>query len=151
MNGLAEVLGGTLYPEIHGFVHFKEVEDGTEVYVNVSGLPPFSRDNDLKVGPFGFHIHDGESCEKGTTENPFPKSGNHYNPDNQPHGNHAGDFPVLFSNNGVSKMCFFTDRFKPCDIIEKTVIIHESPDDYVTQPSGGSGRKIACGIIKESE
>lgn len=66
----------------------------------------------------------------------------------QPHGNHAGDFPVLFSNNGSSRMSFFTSKFKVADIIGRSVIIHESPDDYRTQPAGNSGRKLACGVIR---
>lgn len=150
VNGMAEVFGGTIYPDIHGFVYFKEVEDGTEVYVNVSGLPAFSRDNNTKVAPFGFHIHDGANCDEGTNNNPFPNSGEHYNPDNQLHGNHIGDFPVIFSNKGISKMCFFTDRFKPNDILNKLIVIHQSPDDYTNQPSGNSGKKIACGVIKKT-
>ena len=44
-------------------------------------------------------------------------------------------------------MTFFTDKFKVADIIGKSVMIHESPDDYKTQPAGGSGRKLACGVI----
>jgi len=151
LNAIAEVSGGKIYKNIHGFVYFKEVEDGTEVYINISGLPPFSRESDVNVGPFGFHIHDGQNCEEGTDDNPFPNVGMHYNPDSQPHGNHAGDFPVIFSNNGLCKMCFFTDRFKPKDILDKVIIIHQSPDDYITQPSGNSGKKIACGKIKKTE
>jgi Cu-Zn family superoxide dismutase len=27
------------------------------------------------------------------------------------------------------------------------VIIHDSPDDFTTQPSGNAGNKIACGVI----
>ena len=45
-------------------------------------------------------------------------------------------------------MCFFTDKFKPKDIIGRAVIIHQNPDDYRSQPSGNSGKRIACGIIK---
>lgn len=45
-------------------------------------------------------------------------------------------------------MTFFTDKFDVEDIIGKTVIIHESPDDYRTQPAGNSGRRLACGVIK---
>lgn len=26
-------------------------------------------------------------------------------------------------------------------------IIHEKPDDHVSQPNGGAGARIACGII----
>lgn len=151
INAIAEISGGTIYPDIHGFVYFKEADDGTEVYINISNLPLFSRKDGVNIGPFGFHIHNGQSCNEGTDENPFPDVGMHYNPDNQPHGNHAGDFPVLFSNSGISKMCFFTNRFKPADILNKAVVIHESPDDYISQPSGNSGKMIACGIIKKSK
>ena len=44
-----------------------------------------------------------------------------------------------------------TDKFKIEDIIGKTVIIHDMPDDFKTQPSGNSGKKIACGIIENSK
>jgi Cu-Zn family superoxide dismutase len=65
-----------------------------------------------------------------------------------PHGNHAGDFPVLFSNHGVARMCFFTDKFTVQDVLGKMLVIHENPDDYRTQPAGDSGRRLACGEIK---
>lgn len=65
-----------------------------------------------------------------------------------PHGNHAGDFPVLFSNNGRAFMCFFTDRFRVRDIVGKAVIIHQNPDDYRSQPSGNAGKRLACGVIR---
>jgi Cu-Zn family superoxide dismutase len=50
---------------------------------------------------------------------------------------------------GTAVMIFFTNRFKPADVVGKTVIIHESPDDGTTQPSGNSGRRLACGEILE--
>ncbi|SHH90039.1 Copper/zinc superoxide dismutase (SODC) [Clostridium grantii DSM 8605] len=75
-------------------------------------------------------------------------AGGHWNPKNQPHGNHAGDLPVLFSNNGVAIMSFFTDKFKVAGIINKAIIIHESPDDYTSQPSGNAGKRLACGLIQ---
>ena len=45
-------------------------------------------------------------------------------------------------------MSFFTNKFKVNDIIGKSVIIHENPDDYRSQPSGNSGKRLACGVIK---
>jgi Cu-Zn family superoxide dismutase len=27
------------------------------------------------------------------------------------------------------------------------IVIHESPDDYVTGPTGNAGARIACGVI----
>ena len=44
---------------------------------------------------------------------------------------------------------FITDRFRLRDVIGRSVIIHENPDDYRTQPSGNSGRRIACGVIRK--
>lgn len=147
----AHIKGGPLAPNLEGYVYFKDVSDGVEVYVEVVGLPEFKSDSDNspQVGPHGFHIHEVGNCEVVDKDNPFPYAKGHWNPTNQPHGNHAGDFPVLFSNNGVSKMSFFTNKFKVQDIIGKSVIIHESPDDYKTQPSGASGRRLGCGIIEE--
>jgi Cu-Zn family superoxide dismutase len=46
-------------------------------------------------------------------------------------------------------MRFFTDKFKVSDILGKTVIIHQNPDDYRTQPTGASGKRLACGVIRE--
>ena len=40
-------------------------------------------------------------------------------------------------------------RFTVEEIVGKTVIIHSNADDFTTQPSGNSGEKIACGIIKK--
>ena len=45
-------------------------------------------------------------------------------------------------------MCVLVNKFKIKDIIGKVVIIHDSPDDFTTNPSGNSGKKIACGKIK---
>ena len=45
-------------------------------------------------------------------------------------------------------MSVLINKFKIKDIIGKVIIIHDMPDDFTTQPSGNSGTKIACGIIK---
>jgi Cu-Zn family superoxide dismutase len=130
-------------------VGFYDIVGGTMVFAQIYGLPEYkpSVNGAAQVGPFGFHIHENSSCEVGDHQNPFTAAGGHWNPFNQPHGNHAGDFPVLFSNNGYSYMSFFTSKFKPQDVIGKAVLIHESPDDYRTQPAGNSGKRIGCGLI----
>jgi len=123
---------------------------GTNVYVEISGLPPYTpaTNNSNPIGPHGFHIHQNGTCEVGDPTNPFQAAGGHWNPSNEPHGNHAGDFPVLFSNNGVAIMWFFTNKFTVEQAIGKAVIIHESPDDYRSQPAGDAGRRLACGVIR---
>ncbi|PPK45941.1 Cu-Zn family superoxide dismutase [Clostridium algidicarnis DSM 15099] len=145
----AIIKGGPFAPNIKGYMHFTDVPYGTNVCVKVTGLPEYKKaeGNKSPIGPHGFHIHEFGNCEVGDKNDPFKSVGGHWNPYNQPHGNHAGDFPVLFSNHGIANMCFFTDKFKVKDIIGKSIIIHENPDDYRTEPSGNSGRKLACGEI----
>lgn len=147
---IAWVEGGPLCPEIEGRVVFYDVPEGTLVCVNVVGLPPYQPAMGTMdpIGPHGFHIHEFGSCVVGNPSSPFEAAGGHWNPTHQPHGNHAGDFPVLFSNGGKAKMCFFTDKFRAEEVIGRTVIIHENPDDYRTQPAGDSGKRLACGVIR---
>lgn len=145
----AVIRGGPLAPNIYGRVIFSAVPGGTQVYADIYGLPEFKPgDGDNPpIGPHGFHIHQFGNCEVGDPNNPFQAAGEHWNPTNQPHGNHAGDFPVLFSNHGRARMCFFTDKFRVADVIGKSVIIHQNPDDYRTQPAGAAGKRLACGVI----
>ncbi len=152
MYAMAHIQGSSLAPNLTGMVYFMDVPGGVDIYVEVKGLPLYKpgTDKSLPVGPHGFHIHEIGNCDMGDPTNPFAGAKGHWNPTNQPHGNHAGDFPVLFSNNGYARTIFFTNKFKVIDIIGKAVVIHESPDDYRTQPSGDSGKRIGCGVIKHS-
>lgn len=146
---ITQIKGSPQYPNLIGRVVFKDVPYGTEVYVEISGLPAYTppRGKNQPIGPFGFHIHQHGVCDVGDPNSPFKSTGGHWNPTNQPHGNHAGDFPVLFSNNGYARMSFFTNKFRVADIIGKAVVIHQNPDDYRSQPAGNSGKPIGCGVI----
>lgn len=148
-DAYAWIRGGPLARQIQGYVTFMDAPGGTWVYVDVNGLPPYqpAQAGRPPIGPHGFHIHEGGNCEVGDPENPFTNVGGHWNPGNQPHGNHAGDLPVLFSNNGRAILYFFTDKFRVTDIIGRAVVIHENPDDFRTEPAGASGRRLACGVI----
>lgn len=145
----AIIKGGPLAQNINGIVYFIDVPEGTEVFIQVEGLPDYkpATNSNNPIGPYGFHMHEFGICEVGDPKDPFQKAGGHWNPYNEPHGNHAGDFPVLFSNNGMARMSFFTNKFKPADVVGKSVIIHQNPDDYRTQPAGNAGKRLACGVI----
>lgn len=149
---VAHIQGGPLRPQIKGVVNFFEVPGGAWVCTEVNGLPLYRQagNGEDPIGPHGFHIHESGNCQAGDPQNPFQAAGGHWNPTNQPHGNHAGDFPVIFSNEGYSKMCFFTNAFKPDQVIGKSVIIHMNPDDYRTQPAGDAGKRLACGTIRRA-
>jgi Cu-Zn family superoxide dismutase len=146
-EAIAHLKGNFIAPNLRGIVEFYPWQNGTIVKVEVKNLPltkpPFN--NEPPIGPFGFHIHEGESC----TDKHFESAKGHYNPTNQPHPFHAGDLPSLLSNDGYAYMVVYTNRFKPKDIIDKTVIIHLNPDDNRSQPAGNAGDRIACGNIKK--
>lgn len=145
-DAVARVEGGPLAPNLQAVVAFRQVAGGVEVTVEARSLPPYLA-GDPPIGPHGFHIHEHGDCTVGNPGEPFLAAGGHFNPDNQPHGNHAGDFPVLFSNSGTARMRFFSDRLRVADVIGRSVIIHENPDDFRTDPAGNSGRRLGCGVI----
>ena len=151
-TAVAYVLGGPLRPQISGVVFFQDTLGGTLITAQISGLPDYQPGSKTEepVGPFGFHIHEYGNCEVGNPNDPFQAAGGHWNPLDQPHGNHAGDLPVLFSSSGRAYMSFYTNKFRVNEVVGKSVIIHQNPDDYRTQPSGNSGKRLACGIIEWS-
>lgn len=140
----AEVLGSGEYPKLRGMVKLCQMQNGVLVTAEIYGLP--SSGEKCAGGIFAFHIHEGGSCS-GTKEEPFANAKGHYNPDGCKHPYHAGDMPPLFENNGYAYLSFFTNRFTVEEIIGRTVIIHEKPDDFISQPSGNPGKMIACGVI----
>lgn len=52
------------------------------------------------------------------------------------------------SNDGYANISFFTNKFRPEEVLGKAVIIHQNPDDYRSQPSGDAGKRLACGIVE---
>lgn len=137
--------GSSDYSEICGKVRFYGKKLGVLVATEVFCLPTSKSECGNRV--FGFHIHEGGMCS-GDSNDPFSGAMAHYNPCDCKHPHHAGDMPPLFENDGYAFNVFLTDRFEINEIIGKTVIIHSNPDDFTTQPSGDSGAKIACGVIK---
>lgn len=133
----AQIKGNQENSQITGTVKFFSTKLGVIVLNEINGLPT------TQTNIFAEHIH-----ENGTCDGDFESAGEHYNPSNQPHPNHAGDLPPLFSVNGYALSAVLTNRFNLDEIIGKTVIIHSQPDDFYTQPAGNSGQRIACGVIK---
>ncbi len=120
---------------------------GVRISGAIQGLKPDAE--------FGFHVH-----EKGDCSAPDGSSaGAHFNPAQAQHGNpasgehHAGDMVNIRSNGeGVAQVDTTAAGTSlhgdpNTDVMGKAIVVHESPDDYTTQPSGNSGKRIACGVI----
>ena len=137
LRAFACIAGGEEAPCISGVVKFYESKLGVLVSADIFCLPEGN-------GIHGFHIHEGEAC----TGEGFADTRNHYNPAQRAHPFHAGDLPPLFSCNGRAHMQVLIGRFQIREVIGRTVVIHEGPDDFHSQPGGNAGQKIACGVIR---
>ncbi len=144
----AEMRGSMAHPLIRGQVLFYQTRGGVFVVANIFGLP-YDR-GECMDRVFGFHIHEGSSCQEVEGNDPFPGTLSHYNPAMCMHPGHAGDLPPLFGNQGHAFLAVLTNRFQVKNIIGRTVVIHDHPDDFKTQPAGDSGIKIACGVIRRA-
>jgi Cu-Zn family superoxide dismutase len=113
----------------------------------------------LTPGKHGIHIHQFGKCEAPD----FKSAGDHFNPQgkqhgfNNPKGFHEGDLPnIEVDANGkvaidITTAVVTLQPGHPNSIVKAdgaSLIIHEKADDYVTDPSGNSGARIACGVIK---
>ena len=131
-----------------GTVTFQQQGDKVLVSANVTGLKPNQE--------HGFHAHEKGDCSSGDGMS----TGGHFNPTGKPHGkpdaeHHAGDMPALKADaNGNAQASFtlsgVTVGSGTTDLVGRGLIVHAAPDDYTTQPTGNSGARIACGVIKLS-
>jgi Cu-Zn family superoxide dismutase len=142
----ALISGNKDHEDLHGTVLFYDVPGGVLIRAEVFGLPVGENLWGSRI--LAFHIHEGENCT-GNSQDPFANTGAHYNPTNSLHPEHAGDLPPLFGNKGYAWSAFVTNRFDTKDILGKTIIVHDHPDDFTSQPSGNAGEKIACGKINK--
>jgi Cu-Zn family superoxide dismutase len=131
--------------KVEGEVEFKKTDAGMQIKIELSGLTP---------GKHGFHIHEFGDCSA-----PDGKSaGEHFNPGKMQHGDinssskHDGDMGNVTADADGKVNITLTDKMMtfdgPNSILGKSVIVHEKEDDLKTQPSGNSGNRLACGVIK---
>src|SRR5690606_6751496 len=117
------------------------------ISLNVEGLSPGER---------GVHVHMTGACEGPD----FQSAGGHWNPNDAQHGlhnpagQHAGDMPNLVvgeDGTGSLEYQLVGGTFDGLlDADGSAFVIHAMADDQVTDPSGNSGDRIACGIFQAS-
>lgn len=130
---------------VTGSATFEQVGSRTKVHIEISGATP---------GQHGLHIHELGDCSAADGKS----AGDHYNPAKMEHGSldkpvhHAGDFGNIEVNqDGTGKLELETDQISLGTannaILGRSIVVHEKPDDTVTQPTGNSGARIGCGVI----
>lgn len=124
-------------------------QDGDEVALNLM-LEGFS------PGEYGMHLHGVGKCEGPN----FVSAGGHWNPSGAEHGlknpkgSHAGDLAnIIIPASGKLELASRLSAMKLVgkdgllDVDGGAIVIHAKPDDNMTDPSGNSGERIACGVF----
>ena len=146
-DAVAELIDGKANPI--GTAQLNQLAQGVQIVVAISGLP---------AGKHALHIHETGECEP-----PFESAGGHFNPTGAEHGwdnpagPHAGDLPNIYVGEGAVQVEYITDRVtledgetSLFDDDGSAIVIHEGQDDYVSEPAGDAGNRLACGVIERS-
>ncbi|WP_035671223.1 superoxide dismutase family protein [Flavobacterium sp. 83] len=110
----------------------------------------------LKPGEHAIHIHEKSDC----TAADGSSAGGHWNPTFKKHGKwgvgeyHKGDIGNFTADEkGNGTITLTTDEWcigcgdATKDILGKGLIVHQGTDDYVSQPAGNAGARVACSAI----
>jgi Cu-Zn family superoxide dismutase len=136
--------------KVTGKVTFTEHKGKVSMKVDVKGLTP---------GVHAIHVH-----EKGDCSAPDATSaGGHWNPTSENHGKwghapfHHGDIGNLIADaKGNAKLTLESELWtlgdgKPSDVVGHAVVVHATMDDFMTQPTGNAGGRVACGVIEKAQ
>jgi Cu-Zn family superoxide dismutase len=135
-----------------GSATLTDAPHGVLVRVELKGLTP---------GWHGLHFHEKGDC--GAPD--FKSAGAHVHTTTavvhgllNPDGNDNGDLPNIFAgSDGAATAELFSPlvslkgaggRPALLDADGSSIVVHASPDDYKSQPIGGAGARVACGVVK---
>jgi len=133
-----------------GTATLTQAPTGVLFHIRVEGLEP---------GKHGLHLHSHGLCEPGegfkTAKGHVGKVEGAHGLLN-PEGPEPGDLPNIFVGaDGIGEMEAFSSAVSLdggenplLDDDGSTFVIHENADDHVTQPIGGAGARVACGLIE---
>jgi len=129
-----------------GTAVFEERDGKINVTIEISGVTE---------GEHGLHIHENGDCSAPDASS----AGGHFNPVISDHGapsdatHHAGDLGnITIGKDGSGTLELSVEGITlgegPTSIIGRAVVLHAKRDDLETQPSGASGPRIGCGVIR---
>lgn len=136
-------LVGVMDSKIKGRITFTQFGATTSIVGVVEGLSP---------GSHGIHVHEHGACGNAGAD-----AGGHYNPTDKKHGkaadmeSHMGDLGnIVADRDGRAKISLDDDNITldgVDTIVGRSLVVHQDPDDMMSQPAGNSGKRIACGAI----
>lgn len=130
---------------------------GTATFIETNGKVTFeAKLSGLQPGVHAIHIHEKSDCSAADGSS----AGGHWNPTFKKHGKwaegeyHKGDIGNFTADeNGNGTITLTTDEWcigcddPTKDVTGKSLIVHKDKDDFVTQPTGNSGARVACSAI----
>ncbi len=137
-----------------GTAHFTETAEGVQISVVISGFQAAT------PGEHGIHFHQVGRCTPD-----FAVAGAHFNPTkakhglDNPHGTHAGDLPNIEIDEAGNATYEALSSFVTLGTGENALLaadgsallIHAKADDQISDPTGLSGGRIACGVLTATE
>lgn len=134
---------------VTGLATFTEIDGKVTLKLSIAHAAP---------GTHGVHLHDGGDCSTGDQTN---VAGGHWNPTGQAHGPwgsaafHRGDIGnMTVGSDSTGTLEFTTDLWavggtdNNKNIINHAILFHQDKDDFISQPTGKAGNRLACGEIK---
>lgn len=130
---------------------------GTATFTEKNGKVTFvAKISGLQPGVHAIHIHEKSDCSAADGSS----AGGHWNPTFKKHGkwgeaeHHRGDIGNFTADEkGNGTITLTTDEWSiggedpTKDILGKGLIVHQGADDFVSQPAGNAGARVACSAI----
>jgi Cu-Zn family superoxide dismutase len=122
-------------------------QEGEDLRVRIEAV-------NMTPGAYGTHIHAVGRCDPPD----FASAGPHWNPSGRQHGKenpeglHKGDLPnLLVGADGKGSIEYPVRGAAMGALLDEdgaAVIVHAQADDYRTDPSGNSGARMSCGVLR---
>lgn len=127
-----------------GTASANEVAGGLRFTIDAKAMP---------AGTHGAHVHMTGRCDAPD----FTTAGGHWNPTNMKHGAmnpqgpHEGDLPnLIIGTDGRGTLGITIPGATIAGLLDadgSALVVHAAADDLMTDPSGNSGGRIACGVF----